>query len=342
MRRSSSNSSNREDNLKNIRPFTEDQLLSLHPIYQIDQQEDFLNRFLQDCIQAQETEFFQQLSKLKKWKFLLESKTRIYCTEKLSHGKILENQYWSLNNQVAKGKTRCSDGRLVEIKHNYQEAVASPGVLTSIGKCYESLRDQIAVNHAAHLFASQYNEKQVEILIKSAILNHAAAVSPGHAPLTDQRGPRNGLPVGNGLEQVKVIKNLITCLFAFIRCEQETKSEHFQSLKEWLTQLIEILLRRPGSGHEARLFLLHHVLRCCGGISDWAIGFVQCPSPLDADTMDQAMAYMNDCLNMISTILSPVRYVFAASFLATCLLVALFVSLLLLSRRVSCRVVVCE
>lgn len=321
------------EDLRTIRAFTEDQLLSLHSIHQIDRQDDVVTCFLQvgshvhsplperyppdtdatythsqDCIQAQETEFYQQLSKLKRWKFLLESKTRIYCTEKVSQGKIFENQYWSLNNRQSKGKSRCNDGRVIEVKHNYQEAVPDPDVMTNIRQCYDSLKDQIAVNYAAHFFASQYNEKQVEILIKSAILSHSS--SSTCTPAAARPGsPTNGIrrpPGNNSLDQYKQLKNLITCLFAFIRSEQDMKSEHFHTLREWLSQLVEILLKH-GDCHEDHMFLLHHVLRCCGGISNWAIGFIQCSSPLEADTVDDAVTSMNNCLLMISTILSPVR-----------------------------------
>ena len=281
----------------------------------------------QDCIEAQETDFYQQLSKLKKWKFLLESKTRIYCKEKVSQGKIYENQYWSLNNKNIKGKSRCNDGRVIEVKHCYQEAVPDPDVLTSLRLCYDSLRDHIAINYSAHNFASQYNEKQIEILIRNAILSHhhaayssssspSSCLSPAHQSLS--AAPPGPYPISrptNGIrgctpeqlaEQNKQLKNLITCLFAFIRSEQDIKSDHFQSLRDWLSQLVEILLKHSHH-HEDRMFLLHHVLRCCGGISNWAISYVQCASPLDADTVDEAITNMNNCLLMISTILSPVR-----------------------------------
>lgn len=259
------------------------------------------NTLSQDCIQAQETEFYQQLSKLKKWKFLLESKTRIYCTEKVSQGKIFENQYWTLNNKQTKGKSRCNDGRVIEVKHNYQEAVPDADVMLSIRQCYDSLKDHIAVNYSAHFFASQYNEKQVEILIKSAILSHTTSLA--NAPAAS---PTNGTRKAHSQEQYKQLKNLITCLFAFIRSEQDMKSEHFHTLKDWLSQLVEILLKHSDS-HEDRMFLLHHVLRCCAGITSWAIGFVQCSSPLEGDTVDEAITNMNNCLLMISTILSPIR-----------------------------------
>lgn len=37
----------REERLRSIRPFTEDQLLALHPIQQIDRDDEFVSRFLQ-------------------------------------------------------------------------------------------------------------------------------------------------------------------------------------------------------------------------------------------------------------------------------------------------------
>lgn len=249
----------------------------------------------QECLLAQEAEFHQQLSNLREWKNS-ESRTRISCSQKVSQGKILENQYWSLSAQSVRGKGRCSDGRLVEVKHCFTQAVPRPDVLTRIRDCYQPLKEQIAVDAADHFFQRQYHEQQVEILVRSAILSQAASRTNGRTPEEETRERQR-------------LRNLISTLFAFIRCEQDHKSEHFVSLTTWLFQLVRILLSSDPGRHEDRIFLLHHVLRCCGGISRWAVGLVQCPSPLDTEDEDQAVANMNYSLHMISTILSPVRSV---------------------------------
>lgn len=282
----------REERLRSIRPFTEDQLLALHPVHLLDQDHDMVTRFLQECLLAQEAQFHQQLSNLREWKNC-ESRTRISCSQKVSQGKILENQYWILSPHNVRAKGRCADGRLVEVKHSYTQAVPHPDTLSKIRACYEPLKEQIAVDAADHFFQRQYHEQQVQILVRSAILSQTSG-GTGRSPQQEEK-ERQGL------------RHLISTLFAFIRCEQDHKSEHFVSLQSWLLQVAHLLLTRDSCRHEDRLFLLHHVLRCSGGISRWAIGLVQCPSPLDAEHEDHAIDSMNCCLHMISTVLSPVR-----------------------------------
>ena len=58
--------------------------------------------------------------------------------------------------------------------------------------------------------------------------------------------------------------------------------------KEWLNKAADVILKSKLP--ESRLFLLNHVLRCCGGISSWAIGFVQCSNPLQDGNYDDAVS----------------------------------------------------
>ena len=223
---------------------------------------------------------------------------RLGCQDRVSEGKIYENQFWSMNDRTVRGKGRCNDSRIIEVKHCYQEAVRKDEVIPMISNVYQSLQEQLVVNYAPHYFNAQYCEKQVQILIRSICSSFQSHHHNTDSSVDDCIAKRNQL------------KTLITCLFAFIRIEQETKSSHFQTLRQWLIQLISMLLTPDNlciNSQEDRMFLLQHVMRCPAGISDWGIAFVQADSPLDADTPETAINNMNNCLHMMHTILSPVR-----------------------------------
>lgn len=272
------------DNLNTIRPFTEGQLLALHSVDVIDKNDAFVDSFLQDCINCQDCEFYGKLGELKKWKFLME-KTRYSIQETNSSCDCLQDSVWSLTRKCLQEKARCLDGRLVEVKHSFNESSLRPEQIKIMHQNFLSLQDLIPSQFASHYFMSQFSEKQVQVLIKAVI----------DLPTMDE----------SNSTKVQSLKQLISCIFAFIRSEDH-KTENFKSCSQWLTQLINILFRESNDMND-RLFLLNHILRCSGGISKWAVGFIQCPSPLETSDLDIAIENMNYCLLMLHTILSPVK-----------------------------------
>lgn len=171
-------------------------------------------------------------------------------------------------------------------------------VLNEVSSIHSS-QEQQGVQSETLPHSSEY-----PVLEKSENTN-ASAPLPSMASLSSNNSSLTNYT--SNVKKVDHLRTLISCLFAYLRSE-DLKSEHFTLSKDWLTHLIEILLRESIDPAD-RLFLLHHILRCSGGISTWAIGFVQCISPLDGppSSVDEAVRRLNHCLLMLSTILSPVE-----------------------------------
>lgn len=170
---------------------------------------------------------------------------------------------------------------MVEGQHTYSEAEFSAERLKQIDNYFMNLHEIIANDFCHHLFNSQFTEKQVQMSIKEIITE-----------------------AENADDEKIEIKNFSSTLFAFLR-SSELSSEFDNLTKEWLTQLAEIVLKK--ATYQDRLYILNHVLRCSGGIANWAIGYVQCPNPLDAVDLDEATNILNHCLTVIYTILSQIK-----------------------------------
>ena len=247
----------------------------------------FLSSKKQDCLKCQDTEFYAKLGELKKWRFLLE-KSRDSIRETSTSCQVLQDSLWTLNHKTVVEKGRCSDGKSVEVKHTYNEAVFRSDQSKVFDFNFQSLHKTISSDFSCHSFMSQLTEKQVHLLIKAVL----------DLPSILENGESNP-------NKTHEFKSLISCIFAFIRTEDQS-SDHFKSCQEWLTQLIGILLRES-SDLDDRLFILNHVLRCTSGIEKWSTGYIQCPSPLDSPDFDSAVNCMNYCLVMLQTILSPIK-----------------------------------
>lgn len=73
-------------------------------------------------------------------------------------------------------------------------------------------------------------------------------------------------------EQMDDLRKCISVFFAFIRRHSEDE-KFIQDIKYWLNQLISLLLKV--SDYEDSFFILNHIIRCPGGIGNWASQFVQ-------------------------------------------------------------------
>lgn len=80
--------------------------------------------------------------------------------------------------------------------------------------------------------------------------------------------------------------------------------------REWLSKLVAVLLRL--ANWQDHLFLLSHIQRCPGGVSNWATGFVQLPIPRISNVKVQSTSPLNDpyldhIVATLATILLPIK-----------------------------------
>ena len=90
-------------------------------------------------------------------------------------------------------------------------------------------------------------------------------------------------------------------MFAFQRKVEDSKV--LQETRHWLTNLAGYLLRVATV--EDHSFLLDHVLRCPGGLSEWAAPLVQ--APLIPRVAEEAAASLDFCLAQLAVLLAPIR-----------------------------------
>lgn len=191
------------------------------------------------------------------------------------------NRSWLLRSETIIKKSRCKDGRPVEAKHTFTEAIFQDKSLKSLEMSLTSLQETIINDYCYHHFMVQISRKEIEYEINKISLKE------------------------NIDGRINHIKQLLSSLFAFVRKTEMDDDSSSESIKQWISRLIAAII--PLASRGDRLFILNHVLRCPGGISEWAAGFVQCPSPLQARDNAEAIKILNHGMNMISTILSPIR-----------------------------------
>ncbi|XP_015788920.1 ectopic P granules protein 5 homolog [Tetranychus urticae] len=266
--------------LKRIKPYTEGQLLALHTNTELSNSREYVDKFIKESLALDDCNFYQCLGKLSKWRELL-AKNKNDLAQLKSNCEEDQSKAWQLNRRVLTKKGRCSDNRQVEGKHTFKEASLQEKRVKSLESNLLTLRETIVNDHCYHMQMAQASQKHIEYEIEL---------------LTKE--PDRSL-------KIQKIKPVLSSLFAFYRNSENDEDGLVSLIKQWISRLVACLLEI--AGYEERLFLLNHVLRCPGGISSWAAGFVQCPSPFHGSSYDEAIEILNHCMNMISTIISPIR-----------------------------------
>lgn len=235
--------------------------------------------FVQECRAVQETEFYAELANYRKWKHLLE-KTKYEISQLTDGVDEAQEKVWQLISKTVKQNGKCNDGRRVEGKHIFNEAVMSSDELKKIDSKFLVLQEKIASEYCQQTFMTHYTERHIEIMLNAVLeLEHS-----------DSRKAQ--------------LKRFISSLFAFVRLD-DVNADFLQTCTSWLSKLISVLLEC--ADFEDHLFIVNHVLRCPGGIADWAAGYIQCNNPVDANDFAQAVVYLNQSLAILNTILTHVK-----------------------------------
>lgn len=191
-----------------------------------------------------------------------------------------QNKIWELVSKTCVGKARCSDGRIVEGKHPYNEACFHNEQLKVLEQNLMTLKGSLSTEYCDHSYMAQLAQKQIESMI---------------AETTDME---------ESTEKTAQLKLLISALFSIQR-RLDCSSDFMLLTRTWLIRIVSTFL--VNQSFEDQLFLLNHVLRLPSGfVSSWATNFIQIPSPLGTGDVEASLLNINHCLNIISTILSPI------------------------------------
>ena len=81
----------------------------------------------------------------------------------------LQESVWTLVSKTVKEKSRCNDGRLVEARHVYQDAILHDDKIYQLDKDFKSLHAQITRGFCSNYFMMHYTQQHVQIMIRSVI-----------------------------------------------------------------------------------------------------------------------------------------------------------------------------
>jgi hypothetical protein len=127
-----------------------------------------INKYLQKNIRNNENEFYELLIKLLKYR-----ERHNDCNNKVNELKIssesLQEKVWQLNNKSIVKTNRCSDGRLVEAKHKYNEAIISEDYVKQLEKSLLWLRETVANDNCVNSYFSQLVRLEIENFMNEII-----------------------------------------------------------------------------------------------------------------------------------------------------------------------------
>jgi DNA repair exonuclease SbcCD ATPase subunit len=174
---------------------------------------------LQKNIRNNENEFYELLIKLEKYR-----ERHNDCNNKVNELKIssesLQEKVWQLNNKSIVKTNRCSDGRLVEAKHKYNEAIISEDYVKQLEKSLLWLRETVANDNCVNSYFSQLVRLEIENFM-TEIINES-----------DHKLKTNKL------------RNAISALFAYQRrcLMHDNDNDLIQITLKWLLNIVCLVI----------------------------------------------------------------------------------------------------
>jgi len=270
------------DKLKTIRPFSESDLLNLHENIFLQENNDFIDKFIEKTLHVnQRSTFFQLLTKLKERRESLRK-----CKEKLVNLRndcvTDQEKVWKIVKKKITKRGRCADNKNVEAEHLHLESIYNNQIFNLLEKNLLNIQKTILDDYCLLL----YNQEIVHLQFETAL--------------------EEVLNIDDDVKRKSELELVISSLFAFQRDEQIVDDDFDKLVKEWMTKIFNYYYKDITT--DGRLFLLNHVLRCPPASINWFGSFIDCANPLDANDHNDAIKSMNFCLAMISTILSPIKF----------------------------------
>ncbi|XP_044731405.1 ectopic P granules protein 5 homolog [Chrysoperla carnea] len=220
-----------------------------------------------------------------------------------------EGKLWIVNETKVSKTSECSNKHSVSVVQNYTLASFQNSLFKELTTSLLQIKQRLHDDYELNLYLCQTYKLQVDYRIQCITdeCRGVAKLSP-KSPVQLQEG---ALP----LYLLQEIRICLSILFYFQRRNISEKS-FIDETRKWIEQLVAILLRV--ASWKDHLFLLHHILRCPGGIANWATHFIQAPCPKTLSSSPFSDAYINHVVTTIAIILSPIekREAFLSEFLA--------------------------
>ncbi|EEB10592.1 conserved hypothetical protein [Pediculus humanus corporis] len=209
---------------------------------------------------------------------------------------------WTLQDDVKiTEKKCCDDGNLVSFEQKYFKAQFNSNAYDEFNhllKEYKYLAFEIVLED---LFASSFLKFKIEYYLQSLITSCSEFSNINDSsPVTLYKNDQNTF----FQKCLNEMKKTISTLFFFQKKQEFNVDVCFvEEIREWISDLVSILIRI--SNWEDHLFIISHIMSCCGGVGDWAAHFIQLPhsnffeDPFDNFQINHIMTVMNIILNPI-------------------------------------------
>ncbi|XP_012532933.1 ectopic P granules protein 5 homolog isoform X2 [Monomorium pharaonis] len=292
---------------KDVRPFTEQQLASLYHNQELTLVDAFVAEFTEAqlrCAPLRQQHRLHELlmSYLRVRNHLIANS---YELERLKKNcRETQKQLWCLEKTSETENGECQDGNPVTATHEYSIAHFNQQALVTLSRTLSAIKDTLHDSQALYCYEAESLRLQIEHYVQriARSFNEFANLS--------QTVPANLLPeqsLSQTAPQLIELRMCVTVLFNFQR--RVLKDGKFVTdTREWLSKLVAVLLRV--ATWQDHLFLLNHILRCPGGVMNWAKSFVQVPVPpkvLGLSSSPFNDPYLDHMIATLAVILLPIK-----------------------------------
>ncbi|XP_011312078.1 ectopic P granules protein 5 homolog isoform X2 [Fopius arisanus] len=288
-------------------PFTDTQLASLYTNPELSLVDSFITEFVETQLRSSAVRQQHRLhellmSYLRVRNHLILNSHELELLKK--NCKEVQKQLWHLDKASITESGECQDGNPVSASHEYSIAHFNQQALTSLTKNLSAIKELLHNAQALYSYEAEMLKLQIEHYVQRVCMScKELATLPQNAPinLTAIQMPSQTMP------QLLELRMCVTILFNFQR--RVLKDGKFVlDTREWLSRLIAILLRV--ATWQDHLFILNHILRCPGGVTNWAAGLVQAPAPPKNRSLSTSVLndpHLDHMIATLAVILLPIK-----------------------------------
>ncbi|XP_076670129.1 ectopic P-granules autophagy protein 5 isoform X3 [Andrena cerasifolii] len=292
---------------KDVIPFTESQLTSLYNNQELALADMFISEFTETQLRSTTTRQQHRLHELLMNYLRIRNHfiTNSHELETLKKAcRETQKQLWCLDKTCITETGECQDGNPVTATHEYSIAHFNQQALVTLSRNLSAIKEMLHNTQALYCYEAELLRLQIEHYIQRV------CVCCKEFTNLSQNAPVNLLPVymsSQTIPQLVEIRMCITILFNFQR-KVLRDGKFVTDTREWLTKLVAILLRV--ATWQDHLFLLNHILRCPGGIMNWARSYVQMPVPQQFNKLSTSPLndeYLDHIITTLAVILLPIK-----------------------------------
>ncbi|CAK9832986.1 Ectopic P granules protein 5 homolog [Anthophora retusa] len=291
---------------KEIVPFTESQLASLYINQELALVDMFTAEFtemqLRSNVIRQRHKLYELLvSYLRVRNHLIMNSHELEVLKKSC--REMQKQLWCLEKACITETGECQDGNPVVATHEYCTACFNHQALGVLSQNLSTIKDTLHNTQALYCYEAEVLKLQIEYYIQRVCMSCKEFTNlPQNAPVTL-------LPIKSSqlIPQLMELKMCIAILFNFQRKLLKDRKFVIET-REWLTRLVAILLRV--ANWQDHLFILNHVLRCRGGVMNWARSYIQSPVPQQHNKLSILQLndpYLDHIVAVLAVILLPIK-----------------------------------